>query len=186
MLPINYKFISLTVMLLFVLSGCATAVIVNPADSETMQAANTFAPKEGMAKVYFLGGRFGNAISFPARMSGGAALVVDGNQIGQIDKDDVMVLDVVPNEYNFSWKYPETGNFLTETQGEMKFHRTQLSAGDVLILQAYHYTGAMGFGLIGNAILPPEFRISEVYDRALVMGKRFVKPITCPERICGT
>jgi hypothetical protein len=185
MLRINYKFIPLTVMLLFVLSGCATAVIVNPADSETIQAANTFAPKEGMAKVYFLGGKTGTAISFPAKMVGGAILVVDGNQVGPIDKNDVMVLDVVPNEYNFSWQYPRTGNVLTEATGEMKFLTKQLSAGDVLILQAYHFTGGGGFAFgLGNLISPPEFRISEVYDRALVMGKRFVKPITCPNTIC--
>jgi hypothetical protein len=171
--------LSLVASAAVILTGCATApVSVNTADSITQQSAANFAVKPGSAKVYFVGGQTGSGMSLKVAMAGGAQLIIDGNKVGQIDRGDVMVLDVVPNTYNFSWQYPSGDS-------KMNFLKRQVKAGDVVIIQANWNTGGAGFGLIGAALSPPEYQINEVGDRGIVSGKRFVKPTTCPSTICN-
>ena len=171
--------LSLTTITFALLAGCATSpVVVNFADPMTQQSAANFEIKPGLAKVYFVGGKTGSSMSLKVAMAGGAQLIVDGNKVGQIDRGDVMVLDVVPNTYNFSWQYPSGDS-------KMNFFKRQVKAGDVLILQANWDTGGAGLGLIGLAVSPAEYQINEVGDRGIVSGKRFIKPLTCPTNICN-
>jgi hypothetical protein len=130
-----------------------------------------------MSKVYFVGGKTGSGISLKVAMAGGATFIVDGNPVGQIDKNDVMVLDVVPKQYSFSWQYPSGDS-------KINFVSRALKAGDVVILQANWNTGGAGFGILGMAAAPAQYELTEVFDRSLVMGKRFVKPTNCPSSIC--
>jgi hypothetical protein len=161
------------------ITGCATSpVVVNSADPMTQLSASNFAVKPGLAKVYFVGGQTGSGMSLKVAMAGGAQLIVDGNKVGQIDRGDVMVLDVVPNTYNFSWQYPSGDS-------KMNFLKRQVKAGDVVILQANWNTGGAALGLIGAAMSPAQYQINEVGDRGIVAGKRFVKPSTCPTSICN-
>jgi hypothetical protein len=88
-----------------------------------------------------------------------------------------MVMDVMPKQYNFSWQYPSGDS-------KMNFLSKSLKAGDVVILQADWNTGGAGFGLIGLAVAPAQYQITEVFDRSVVSGKRFVSPTTCPSSIC--
>jgi hypothetical protein len=169
---------TLAVISIAIISGCASKPInVNLADPMTQQSASSFSVKPGSAKVYFVGGIQGSSISMKVAINPGAELIIDGNKMGPIDKGDVMVVDVVPSTYNFSWTDPLDAKMVPITK--------QLNAGDVVILQANFNTGGMGFGLIGMAVAPPEYQIKEVFDRGLVVGKRFVKPTTCPQKICN-
>jgi hypothetical protein len=83
----------------------------------------------------------------------------------------------VPKKYNFSWQYPAGDS-------KMNFLSKDLKAGEVLILQANWNTGGAGFGLLGMMAAPAQYEISEVTDRSLLSGKRFVSPTSCPTSIC--
>jgi hypothetical protein len=169
---------TLAVIAITVISGCASKPInVNLADSMTQQSASSFSVKPGSAKIYFVGGIQGSSITLKVAINPGAEFIIDGNKVGPIDKGDVMVLDVVPSTYNFSWTDPLDAKMIPITK--------QLKDGDVVILQANFNTGGMGFGLIGMALSPPEYQIKEVFDRELVARKRFVKPTNCPQKICN-
>ncbi len=173
----NIRKISITFVATTALLGCATQVAVNPADTTSTQEANSFATKPGMAKIYFVGGKTGSGISIKVDMAGGAQFIVDGNQVGQIDKNDVLVMDVLPKTYSFSWQYPSGDS-------KMQFLSRRVNAGDVVILQANWNTGGAGFGLIGAAVAPAGYQITEISDRSVVMSKRVVKPTSCPSAIC--
>ena len=167
-----------SVTTLLVISGCAsTPIAVNPTNQVQQQAAYSFSAKPGMAKVYFVGGKTGSGISLKVAMAGGAFFIIDGSRVGQIDKNDVMVMDVVPKQYNFSWQYPSADS-------KMNVLSKSLKAGDVVILQANWNTGGAGFGILGMAAAPAQYEISEVFDRSLVSGKRVVSPTTCSSSIC--
>jgi predicted small lipoprotein YifL len=64
------------------LTGCATPVVVSPADQEATNQAKTFQTKPGLAKVYFLGGKQGTSLTPEAlkpRVASGAIFLIDGN-----------------------------------------------------------------------------------------------------------
>lgn len=161
----------------FALASCATPVIVNPADPTTQQAAVSFTVKPETAKVYFVGGRTGSGMSLKVAMVGGAEFIVNGTGLGQIDRGDALVVDLAEGTYNFSWRYPAGDS-------KMNFLEKQVKAGDIVILQADWNTGGSGFGFIGAALAPAEYQISEIYDRTVLTGKRFVVPINCSPTIC--
>lgn len=169
---------SLLLTTLILTAGCATAPIsVNPVNPAQQQSAQSFTAKPGTAKVYFVGGKSGARYSLKATMLGGAFLVIDGNKVGQIDKNDVMVIDVVPKQYNFSWQYPAGDS-------KMNVINKNLKAGDVLILQADWNLGGAALGLLGMLVAPAQYEITEVFDRGVLSGKRFVSPTTCPTSMC--
>lgn len=155
--------------LALLLTGCATPVNVLIADFGTQQSAANFQSTPGKARVYFIGGRMGNAISLPVNMVGGAELAINGFPIGQIDKNDVLVADITPGDYTFSWKY-SSGDSTTE------FVQKRVSASDIVLLQARWFTGGI--------VIPGKYEISEVFDRALFTNKRVVLPTRCPNSIC--
>ena len=163
------KNICLLSFLIFVITGCATPVNVLIADFDTQQSAANFQPIPGKARIYFIGGRMGNAISFPATMVGGAELAINGFAVGQIDKNDVLVADIAPGDYTFSWKYP-SGDSTTE------FVQKRVSGSDIVLLQATWFTGGIA--------TPAKYEISEVFDRSLFTNKRIVLPTRCPNSIC--
>jgi hypothetical protein len=174
----NYKLLSWLLFSVVSLSGCASKPVnVNVADSLTQQSASSFTVIPGSAKVYFVGGVQGSSISLKVEISPGAELIIDGNKVGPIDKGDVMVLDILPNTYNFSWSGPLDAKMTTLNK--------KLQGGDILILQANFNTAGMGFGLIGAALAPPEYQLKEVFDQGLIKNKRFVKPTSCPQKICN-
>jgi len=159
------------------LVGCTAPLNTKVADPTAASDAHSFRTKPGLAKVYFVGGRMGASMTLKADMPGGAMLLIDGNHVGQMDKNEVLVVDVVPKQYNFSWKYPAGDS-------QMQFLSRQVNAGDILILQANWNTGGSGFGLIGLAVSPAKYEINVVTNRGLVEGKRVVSHTSCPTSIC--
>jgi hypothetical protein len=158
------------------LVGCAaTPISVRMADPTAANEAYTFKTKPGLAKVYFVGGTLGTVITPSAlkpSITGGAVFFIDGNRVGQIDKNDVLVVDVVPKQYNFSWQYPANDQ-------QTQFVNRQLNAGDIVILQGNSIMPVLG-GFGG----PFKYELLEQADRSLVMGKRVVSHTSCPATIC--
>ena len=170
------KFLTYALPLVVVsaLVGCATPINVRTADPTTASEAYAFKTKPGNAKVYFVAGKMGFTITPEAMRPNvaGAILLINGNIVGQIDKNDVLVVDVVPNQYNFSWQN-------AHNDSQTQFVNRQLKAGDVLILRANHILPTFG-GLSG----PPKYELLEQADRSLVTGKRVVSHTSCPATIC--
>ena len=164
----------LPLLIMTALVGCATPINVRMADPTAASEAYGFKTKAGTAKVYFVGGKMGFSITPEALRPtvAGAILLINGNIVGQIDKNDVLVVDVVPNQYNFSWQN-------VHNDSQTQFVNRQLKEGDVLILQANHILPAFG-GFSG----PPKYELVEQVDRSLVMGKRVVSQTSCPVTIC--
>lgn len=165
----------LIIVVSVLLSACAANVSVIPADATKQQQALSFTPNPNSAKVYFVAGKSGNLIK--TSMPGGAILFIDGIRVGQIDRDDVMVLDLKPKQYSFAWQYPSGDS-------QMQFVQRDVKAGEVIILEAVWDTGGAGFGLIGLLVSPAKYQLSETYDKSLVMGKRIIVPQSCPNTIC--
>jgi len=157
------------------ISACATNVSVIPADANKQQQALSFTPNPKAAKFYFVGGKTGNLIK--TSMAGGAILYIDGVRVGQIDRNDVMVTDLIPKQYSFSWQYPSGDS-------QMQFIQRDVKAGEVIILQANWNTGGAGLGLLGLMVSPAKYELNETYDRSLIMGKRVIVPQSCPNTIC--
>lgn len=85
---------------------CPTPVIVNPVDSDAILAASSFTPKNGLAKAYFVGGKWGTAVSIVMAKQGGATRLIDGNQVEQIDKNDVMAFEIAQRHTIFLGSTP--------------------------------------------------------------------------------
>lgn len=157
------------------LVGCASAPInVRPADPQAANDAYSFKTKPGLAKIYFIGGQMGFSLTPNALKPtiAGAILLIDGNVVGQIDKNDVLVVDVVPKQYNLSWQMPANDS-------QTQFMNRQLKDGDILILQANWFLPAFG-GFSG----PPRYDLVEIFDRSQVMSKRVISHTSCPNSIC--
>jgi hypothetical protein len=163
--------LTLNFLILLLLVSCASIPVnVIVADFETQQSAANFQVPRGKARVYFVGGRSGNAISLKAAMVGGAELLINGFSVGQIDRNDVLVIDITSGDYTFSWKYP-SGDSITELV------QKEISVGEIILLQANWNTG---FGIAS----PAKYELSEVYDKAVFSNKRIVLPTRCPQSIC--
>lgn len=168
------KKIGIVAVTLF-LSACATNVPVIPADPNKQQQALSFTPSANSAKLYFVGGQTGNMIK--TSMPGGAILFIDGVRVGQIDRNDVMVMDLKPKKYSFSWQYPSGDS-------QMQFLQRDVEIGEIIILKADWNTGGASLGLLGMLASPAKYELTETYDKSLVMGKRVIVPQSCPPTIC--
>lgn len=165
-----------TILVSIFLTACATNVSVIPADPNKQKQALSFTPNKNSAKVYFVAGKIGNFL-YKTSMAGGAILFIDGVRIGQIDRNDVMVLDLKPKQYSFAWQYPSGDS-------QMQFVQRDVKAGEIIILEAIWDIGGAAFGLIGLMLSPAKYQLNEVYDKSLIMGKRITVPQSCPNTIC--
>lgn len=165
------------VVVMGLLTGCATPVNVSPASQSMVNQATNFTTQPGLAKVYFVGGRMGSSMSLKADMPGGAIFLIDGNKVGQIDRNDVLVVDVLPKQYTFGWQYPAGDS-------QIQFVTRQVNAGDVVILEANWNLGGTGFGLIGMMVSPAKYEMNETSNRGLIGSRRVVTHSSCPSMIC--
>lgn len=163
------KLLSISVLPIAVV-GCATAPSVNSMQT-TMQnnsLPTEIRPPSGQAKVFFVGGRTGSTYGLKVSMAAGAVFLVNGNPVGQLEKNTTLEINVIPGSYSFAWRYPSA-------DAKIEFLNAQINAGDVLILQADYI-----FQLFG----PAEYKLARMQDPSLVMNKQRLKPMTCPESFC--
>lgn len=174
------KFMLVAVLGTF-LAGCTTPATVTRTDTVSERRAANFEVAPDRAKVYFVNGKIvGNLFGLNHRYP--SDLFVDSQPVGSMNKENVMVFDLPPGKYKFSWNVRSTDMIDKKTvPRETEF---RVAGGDVLVLRGDWDPGASGsFGLIGAMISPPKTEIRRG-DRADVGGKEFVLPQTCDVSLC--
>lgn len=150
--------------------GCATPT-TNSFVSSMLQVNNLpeqLKPNATDAKVFFVAGRTGGTYQLKATMAPGAQFLINGNMVGQLDRNTALGINLAPGSYNFAWRYPAADSRLI-------FIQTVLKAGDVLILQA-----DWNFQFLG----PAEYKLSSISDIGAVLGKQVIGPVNCPSTLC--
>ena len=168
----NFNFSIFIILFTFLFHKLACAETANGAN----QNASNFVAPQGNAKVYLVGGKMGYG-SFMDPTIPGAELVINNVSIVKFGKNEVGVVDVLPGNYNFTWK--DINN-----EGKAEIFSKQLSSGEILILRADFKMGgaSLFFGPLAASAIN---RISEVSDRSSIINKKLVTATNCPEVICG-
>ena len=110
-------------------------------------------------------------------------LFINDKLIGSINKENVLVFDMKPGEYEFLWKNRTTD--IAEQNSVPEKLLIKLEAGQSTVIRGnYHLTaGTMFFGLIGALISPPYTSI-EITGREEVTNKIVVISKNCDLTIC--
>ena len=101
-------------------------------------------------------------------MAPGAQFLINGNMIGQLDRNTVLGINLAPGSYNFAWRY-------ASADSRLEFVQTVLKAGDVLILQA---------DWMFQLLVPAEYKLTSISDIGAVLGKQIIGPVNCPSTLC--
>ena len=168
-------------IILLSLVGCVTKAQVINADSDMVSRAKLFKTSSGNARIYFVGGKLiGNM--FGMRHSSSSDIYVNSQLIGSMNKDDVMVFELKPGVYSFSWNVRSTDPIEKKTEPQVFEYR--LGDGDVIVLRGdFDLGGAAAFGLIGSLFSPPKTEIKKA-SRDDIENRNVVVPQQCPENIC--
>jgi hypothetical protein len=163
------------------LQACTTPAITAKADDATTQSASNFSVQKDRAKVYFVNGKIAGNM-FDMKHQYPSDFMIDGKVIASKNKEDVLVFELRPGKYDFSWNVRSTDPIDKNTAPQSL--QTILTAGDILILRGdYNMGGAAGFGLIGAMISTPKTYLFKA-ERSDVQGKNVVVPQSCVETIC--
>jgi hypothetical protein len=170
-------------LLFFVLliQGCTTPAIVMQADSQTVNRAMSFDVAPDRSRVYFISGRvvenmFNMSHRYPSDF------ILNGKVIGSKNKDDVMVFEVKPGPYDFSWNVRSTD--LIDKNASPQIMSLILSPGEIIVLQGdYSMGGGAMFGLIGSMVSPPKTWLIRT-DRSKALGRNVVLPQECQVNVC--
>jgi hypothetical protein len=80
-----------------------------------------------------------------------------------MNKEDVMVFELKPGVYNFSWNVRSTDPI--DKKSEPQIFEYRLGEGDIVVLRGdYDLGGAGSFGLIGSMFSPPKTEIKKIND----------------------
>jgi hypothetical protein len=160
--------------------ACATPAVVLKSDPETARQASAFEVKADRAKVYFVSGKivgniFGMSHSYPSD------LYVNSQLVGSKNKEDVMVFELAPGIYNFSWNVRSTDPIDKKT--EPRQFEKSLKAGEVVVLRGDWDPSGTALGLLGAMIAPPKTEIRQA-ERSEISNKSFVLPQSCNVKLC--
>lgn len=174
-----HKFVFLGITFLL-LAGCAAPRMFNtvPADSAIVSDAMSFTAKPGMARVYFVGGTQGFG-AFTDPQIWGADFFIDGISVGQINQNEVLTLNVLPNTYTFTFQPANN------TDANRVPLTRALSAGSVVIFRADLKMGGLAL-LFGPAASSSGAILTEITDRRLITSRAVVSSSACPATICGS
>ena len=178
---------------LFVLSACATPVIVNKADRITTDKAASFQVTKERSKVYIISGiiRDHGLIKFQYKVP--TDIYINGKKIGAKNGNDVMVIEFKPGNYDFSWK----ARSAAPNTDKSHIFRKNLLAGEVTVLQQDFSPGGAGAGaavggllggLVGGVLdgSPGNFFVEVDINSAksAISSGNVVVPQTCPSTVC--
>lgn len=165
------KNVAVTALTCLLVAGCAAPVTNSfaPAMLQANSLPEQLKPSANEAKVFFVPGRTGSKYGLKVSMVPGAQFLINGNVVGQIGRDTVLAINVIPGSYSFAWRYPSA-------DARMNFLQSQLKAGDVLILQADYM-----FQFIG----PADYQLTSISDIGAVIGKQAIGPMGCPATLCN-
>lgn len=167
---------SLILFLCGILSGCTTQAIVSKPDVDTTKRAASFEVGRDRSKVYFINGKMvGNLFNMKHKYP--SDFIINGKIIGSMNKDDVMVMELRPGNYELSWNVRSTD--LINKKSVPQLININIKGGEIIILQGdYSLGGASMFGLIGSMVSSPKAFLSKG-DRPDIQGKNVVTPQYC-------
>ena len=105
-----------------------------------------------------------------------------GKIVGSKNKEDVLVFQVKPGKYDFSWNVRSTDPI--DKNATPQVMSIILKRGEIVVLQGdYSLGGAAMFGLIGGMVSPPKTWLLRA-ERNEIQGKTVVLPQTCEPNVC--
>ena len=173
------KIVLLMSILVITLTGCAAKVpTVAHSAADTIEY-KTFSAPSHSSRIYFLNGiTTGPGPDIPLRHGFSSELLIDGVMVGHVNKSDVLVFDVQPSEYTFSWRPT------VDHDAESDALQITTMPGQIIVLRSVFNSGGSGFGLVGSLISPPSTELQHSTDTAGIKGLEFVTALDCPVNIC--
>ncbi len=169
-------------MLSLSLIACTTPAVVQKADSDVENKAKSFQVDPNKSKIYFINGKMTSGLFNPIH-SYPSDLAINDIVIGSMNKENVLVVDLLPGTYEFSW-LPRSTDMIDKKSVPQKT-KLKVDGGQVLVLQGdYSMGGAAYFGLLGSMVSPPTTSIV-VANREDVKNKVVVSPQNCKPSICA-
>ena len=164
------------------LVGCTTPAVVSKADANFENRAKSFQVEPTKSKVYFVNGNivpsmFNSAHAYPSDF------LINDTVIGSMNKDNVLVVDLMPGSYEFHWMPRSTD--LIDKKSVPKKANLQVNGGQILVMRGdYSLGGAAYFGLIGSMVSPPTTSIV-IGTKDDIKNKIVVSPQNCNPSICA-
>jgi hypothetical protein len=176
-----YKIILSSVLSLSLIA-CTTPAVVQKADSDVENKAKSFQVDSNKSKIYFINGKMTSGLFNPTH-SYPSDLAINDIVIGSMNKENVLVVDLLPGTYEFYW-LPRSTDMIDKKSVPQKT-KLKVDAGQVLVLQGdYSMGGAAYFGLLGSMVSPPTTSIV-VASREDIKNKVVVSPQNCKPSICA-
>jgi hypothetical protein len=175
----NTKTFAFMLTTILFLTGCATQVPTTPHSQTNTNDFKKFNAPIDAARLYFLNGVTTGPVIITLRHGFSSMLLANGQEIGKVNKSDVLAVDIKPGNYEFSWRPIDDPNTTQSKSLSMS-----VSKGDILILRSNYNVGGTGFGLIGSLIAPPSYELISTRDQNGVADLNFIKETDCPKSIC--
>ena len=177
-----YNKIILSSVLSLSLIACTTPAVVQKADSDIENKAKSFHVDSNKSKIYFINGKMTSGLFNPTH-SYPSDLAINDVVIGSMNKENVLVVDLLPGMYEFYW-LPRSTDMIDKNSVPQKT-KLKVDGGQVLVLQGdYSMGGAAYFGLLGSMVSPPTTSIV-VASREDIKNKVVVSPQNCKPSICA-
>jgi len=174
--------IFLAMFIFGLLGGCTTPAVIQKADPLAEYKAKIFDVDASKSKIYFVNGKvtpnmFNMDHSYPSDF------YVNDIAIGSMNKDNAMVVDLIPGSYDFHW-LPRSTDLIDKNSLPQKF-KIKAEGGQVIVLRGdYSLGGAAYFGLIGSLASPPKTSIT-VASKEDISNKVIVLPQNCNTTFCS-
>jgi hypothetical protein len=169
-------------LLCLILIGCTTPAVVQKADSDFEDKARSFRVEPNKSRIYFVNGKITSGFFNPSHQYP-SDLSINGVLIGSMNKENVMVLDLIPGTYEFHWMPRSTD--LIDKQSVPQKTKLKADAGQFLVIQGdFSMGGGAYFGLVGSMVSPPTTTIV-VASKDDIKNKVVVSPQNCNPSICA-
>ncbi|MBA4211055.1 MAG: hypothetical protein C0454_16140 [Parvibaculum sp.] len=161
-------------VLALLLVGCATPVANREAASELTDAVRASTPPDASkARILFFHGDASSVLS-SARLSVPAEFFIDGVKRGGINKAEVLVVELEPGVYTFTWDESGGGSALKRNSLQR-----EVRGGEIVYMAAemdMRYGGA--FGIVGLMVDPPQSNLTvcEAACAQKINGLKIVTP----------
>ena len=177
-----HTFRILSAMFIFgLLGGCTTPAVVQKADPLSEYKAKIFDVDASKSKIYFVNGKatpnmFNIDHPYPSDF------YVNDIAVGSMNKDNAMVIDLIPGQYDFHW-LPRSTDLIDKNSVPQK-SRIKVEGGQVIVLRGDYSLGAAAFfGLIGSIASPPKSITVAMKDD--ISSKVIVLPQNCKTNFCA-
>jgi hypothetical protein len=186
------KKLILTLLVLLIFQGCQTTNTILKEQKSKFLESELFKVSKDRGKVFYVQGEFLGGSFFNLNHRFASDFFINKKNIGSKTKDDVMVFELKPGEYEFFWDV-KGGDFLYDAGNRSKFAvpeilKTKILGGEILILKGNYNSGDKSYGLLGPIFssTPKSLleKISDKSKRTIINGKKIVSPQKCDVNLC--